>query len=59
MRQPAFTPVEQVPLVGGRLCLDFVNTTGARSGSRPRERLFGKRRPSRVGRRFGSRRRRD
>jgi len=29
------------------------------SSSRPRERRFGKRRPSRVGRRFGSRRRRD
>ncbi len=39
MRQPAFTPVDRVPLVGGRLCLDFVNTTGARACGSPRERL--------------------
>jgi predicted RNA-binding Zn ribbon-like protein len=39
VREPAFTPVDRVPLVGGRLCLDFVNTTGARAGPRPRERL--------------------
>lgn len=35
------SPVEQMPLVGGRLCLDFVNTTGARASSTPRERLAG------------------
>jgi predicted RNA-binding Zn ribbon-like protein len=28
-----------LPLVGGRLCLDFVNTTGARGSGTPRERL--------------------
>lgn len=39
MREPAFTPVDRVPLVGGRLCLDFVNTTGARASGSPRERL--------------------
>lgn len=39
MRGPVFTPVDRVPLVGGRLCLDFVNTTGARMSGSPRERL--------------------
>jgi predicted RNA-binding Zn ribbon-like protein len=39
VRGPVFTPVDSVPLVGGRLCLDFVNTTGARMSGRPRERL--------------------
>jgi len=32
-------PIETVPLVGGALCLNFVNTTGARDLSQPRERL--------------------
>jgi predicted RNA-binding Zn ribbon-like protein len=31
--------VEDMPLVGGDPCLDFVNTTGARSSGAPRERL--------------------
>ena len=35
----AFLDIEHVPLVGGRLCLDFVNTTGARRSGTPRERL--------------------
>jgi predicted RNA-binding Zn ribbon-like protein len=35
----AFLGVQEFPLVGGRLCLDFVNTTGNRSRS-PRERLM-------------------
>jgi predicted RNA-binding Zn ribbon-like protein len=35
-----FLPIDQIPLVGGRLCLDFVNTTGARRSSAPRERLI-------------------
>ena len=39
MRRPVLTPVDRVPLVGGRLCLDFVNTTGARACGAPRERL--------------------
>lgn len=34
-------PAGRLPLVGGRLCLDFVNTTGARRSGRPRERLAG------------------
>jgi predicted RNA-binding Zn ribbon-like protein len=38
-RPVTFTTVENVPLVGGRLCLDFVNTTGDRASSAPRERL--------------------
>jgi len=32
-------PIERLPLVGGSLCLDFVNTTGARQDAEPRERL--------------------
>jgi predicted RNA-binding Zn ribbon-like protein len=38
--RPADRPlsVEDLPLVGGRPCLDFVNTTGARA-RRPRERM--------------------
>lgn len=32
-------PVEDMPLVGGVVCLDFVNTTGARATRAPRERL--------------------
>jgi predicted RNA-binding Zn ribbon-like protein len=39
MRPRKFLAVEAVQLVGGRLCLDFVNTTGARSSANPRERL--------------------
>ena len=39
MRPHKFLAVEAVQLVGGRLCLDFVNTTGARSSASPRERL--------------------
>jgi len=38
-RPQTFTTVENIPLVGGSLCLDFVNTTGARESSAPRERL--------------------
>jgi predicted RNA-binding Zn ribbon-like protein len=38
-RPLTFTTVENVPLVGGSLCLDFVNTTGARASTAPRERL--------------------
>lgn len=38
-RPRTFTDVDDVPLVGGRLCLDFVNTTGARESGSPRERL--------------------
>src|SRR5262245_35924984 len=34
-----FTSVEDLPLVGGSLSLDFVNTTGARASAAPRERL--------------------
>jgi predicted RNA-binding Zn ribbon-like protein len=39
MRPRKFLAVEAVQLVGGRVCLDFVNTTGARSSANPRERL--------------------
>ena len=39
MRPRKFLAVEAVPLVGGRVCLDFVNTTGSRSSANPRERL--------------------
>jgi predicted RNA-binding Zn ribbon-like protein len=38
-RPQTFTTVKDIPLVGGSLCLDFVNTTGARSSAAPRERL--------------------
>jgi len=31
--------IDVIPLVGGRICLDLVNTTGARSSASPRERL--------------------
>lgn len=40
MARRKFFPVESLPLVGGRLCLDFVNTTGARASGAPRERLW-------------------
>lgn len=39
MRRRSLATIETVPLVGGRLCLDFTNTTGNRAGSEPRERL--------------------
>lgn len=39
-RPRTFTTAENIPLVGGSLCLDFVNTTGARESSAPRERLM-------------------
>lgn len=39
MRPRKFLAVDAVQLVGGRVCLDFVNTTGARSSANPRERL--------------------
>jgi predicted RNA-binding Zn ribbon-like protein len=39
MRPRKFLAVEAVQLVGGRVCLDFVNTTGTRSSATPRERL--------------------
>lgn len=39
MVRPRHTTIERLPLVGGALCLDFVNTTGNRSGAEPRERL--------------------
>ncbi len=32
-------PVGELPIVGGALCLDFVNTTGARGSGVPRERF--------------------
>ncbi|MFW6084899.1 MAG: CGNR zinc finger domain-containing protein [Gemmatimonadota bacterium] len=39
MVERKMTSIEEIPLVGGRLCLDFVNTTGARASAEPRERL--------------------
>lgn len=39
MRPRKLLAVRDVQLVGGRLCLDFVNSTGARSSETPRERL--------------------
>jgi predicted RNA-binding Zn ribbon-like protein len=33
-------PIEELPIVGGALCLDLVNTTGARASTELRERLF-------------------
>lgn len=39
MTRRKMTSIEEVPLVGGRLCLDFVNTTGARRSDEPRERI--------------------
>lgn len=38
-RRRKLIPVDELPIVGGALCLDFVNTTGARSSGAPRERL--------------------
>ncbi len=40
MRKRDFPAIDRVPMVGGVLCLDFVNTTGARACSAPRERLL-------------------
>lgn len=34
-----FVPIEDLQLVGGALCLDFVNTSGLRESGSPRERL--------------------
>ena len=34
-----FLDVNKIQLVGGAVCLDFVNTTGARASGQPRERL--------------------
>jgi predicted RNA-binding Zn ribbon-like protein len=39
MRQRRVSPVTELPLVGGVVCLDLVNTTGDRSSPAPRERL--------------------
>jgi len=39
MAQRKMTDVEEMPMVGGRLCLDFVNTTGDRQSDEPRERI--------------------
>lgn len=39
MAERKFTLVRDLPLVGGRDCLDLVNTTGARRSPQPRERL--------------------
>ncbi len=37
--QRKWQAIDKLPLVGGCLCLDFVNTTGNRAASEPRERL--------------------
>jgi predicted RNA-binding Zn ribbon-like protein len=39
MRPRKVLDVHDMPLVGGALCLDFVNTTGGRASDEPRERL--------------------
>jgi predicted RNA-binding Zn ribbon-like protein len=39
MRPRKLLGVGDMPLVGGAVCLDFVNTTGARASHEPRERL--------------------
>ena len=38
-RPRALFPIDRIPLVGGSVCLDFVNTCGARGSGLPRERL--------------------
>ncbi|MEP6495814.1 MAG: CGNR zinc finger domain-containing protein [bacterium] len=38
-RRRTFVGVDRLPLVGGSLCLDLANTTGARDTVEPRERL--------------------
>jgi predicted RNA-binding Zn ribbon-like protein len=38
-RRRKLLSVHELPLVGGSLCLDLVNTTGARESGAPRERL--------------------
>jgi predicted RNA-binding Zn ribbon-like protein len=40
MAKRKLLPVSELPLVGGTLCLDLVNTTGARDSDSPRERLL-------------------
>lgn len=40
MAKRKLLPVTELPLVGGALCLDLVNTTGARDSDAPRERLL-------------------
>lgn len=39
MGRHEMAPIDRIPLVGGALPLDFVNTTGGRSQAEPRERL--------------------
>jgi predicted RNA-binding Zn ribbon-like protein len=39
-RRRKFLPVSELPIVGGALCLDLINTTGARESDSPRERLM-------------------
>ena len=39
MGRRKFLPVSRFQLVGGALCLELVNTSGARAADRPRERL--------------------
>jgi predicted RNA-binding Zn ribbon-like protein len=39
-RRRTFLGVDAMPLVGGSLCLDLANTTGARASEEPRERLM-------------------
>jgi predicted RNA-binding Zn ribbon-like protein len=39
MAKRQLLPVDQMPLVGRRVCLDLMNTTGARGSGAPRERL--------------------
>ncbi len=41
MRARPFLGIDKITFIGGRSCLDFVNTTGNRSGTVPRERLTG------------------
>jgi predicted RNA-binding Zn ribbon-like protein len=38
-RPRTFVGVDEIPFVAGNLCLDFVNTSGARESAAPRERL--------------------
>jgi predicted RNA-binding Zn ribbon-like protein len=39
-RRRKLLPVDELPIIGGALCLDLVNTTGFRAGGTPRERLL-------------------
>ena len=52
-RPRAFQPIDTIPMVGGRACLDFVNTTGNRGGRESRERLVSYRDLLVFGRRSG------